>query len=108
MNNRYDKPCFACCLKHLGQAAVLVDEAINGYPAHWHLAVGHMAEAESEVLGAYQDLSKAIRKVRKQVQSKNRPDFLHLFNLVEEIAASRVVSSKISTSLEPRELKSES
>ena len=105
MNNRYEKPCLACCLKHLGQAAVLVDEALNGYPLHWHLAVGHMAEAESEVLGGHQDLAAAIRLVRKEVQGRSRPDFLHLFNLVEQAPRKAKVITSAAMNLEPRKIK---
>jgi len=42
------EPCPLCTLKHLGQAIVLFQESLTGYPIHRWIAVGHMAEAEAE------------------------------------------------------------
>lgn len=56
--------CLDCARKHLGQASVLMDEALLGYPEHKWLAVGHLAEAESELLERYPDAAHAIREWR--------------------------------------------
>lgn len=56
--------CLLCVRKHLAQAAVLMDEALQGYPEHRWLAVGHMAEASAESVLAYPRLAAEIRKHR--------------------------------------------
>lgn len=56
--------CLYCARKHLGQAEVLMAEAINGYPLHKWIAVGHMAEAEHELLNFSKELADDIRKHR--------------------------------------------
>ena len=43
---------------------MLLDEARLGYPEHLWLAVGHMAEAESEALEMSQELAEEIRNHR--------------------------------------------
>lgn len=59
--------CAKCVLKHLAQASVLLDESLLGYPEHKWLAVGHLAEAESEALGLDEALANGIRQVRLDV-----------------------------------------
>jgi len=72
------KPCAHCAKKHLSQAMVLLDESINGYPEHRWMAVGHVAEAESEIAGLYPDVAKTLRGVRKAMDEDRDyfPDFL--------------------------------
>lgn len=57
--------CIMCTLKHLGQAVVLLQESITGYPSHRWLAAGHMAEAEAEAPS--HDLANRIREQRLAV-----------------------------------------
>lgn len=56
--------CKNCVLKHLGQASILMDEAQLGYPEHKWLAIGHMAEAESEALDQQPLIAVRIREER--------------------------------------------
>jgi len=56
--------CLLCVLKHLGQAAALMSETRQDYPAHRWLAVGHMAEAAEECCKDYPKLADEIRKHR--------------------------------------------
>jgi len=58
------KSCLDCARKHLGQAAVLMDEAVLGYPTHRWRAVGHLAEAESELVRDYLHVAMEIREHR--------------------------------------------
>lgn len=58
------KGCLDCAIKHVAQAQVLLDEAQLGYPTNRWLALGHLAEAESELLGCKPDLANQIRTVR--------------------------------------------
>jgi hypothetical protein len=69
--------CVDCTRKHLSQAIVLMDEAYNGYSVHRWLAMGHLAEAESEIRVFDLELSKRIRKVRLEIQEGKDPDILH-------------------------------
>lgn len=57
-------PCLDCVRKHLGQAAVLMDEARQGYPLHRWLAIGHLSEAASEILAAVPAFAEELRKHR--------------------------------------------
>ena len=80
---RYTHSCLNCCAKHLAQAAVLYDESRNGYPLHHYLALGHMAEAESESLAEHSDLTQAIRIERLKLQNSHEPvDFLDLIEII--------------------------
>lgn len=62
--------CLGCVLKHIAQASILLDETRLGYPLHYWLAVGHLAEAESEVLGFSQEVATAIREARLGLDEK--------------------------------------
>jgi len=56
--------CLFCASKHIAQAIVLVTESCLGYPLHIWLAIGHLAEAESETCSMFPLLSRQIRYVR--------------------------------------------
>lgn len=60
--------CILCVKKHLGQAAVLFQEALQGYPAHRWLAIGHLAEAEAESQELDSDFADEIRQERKKAE----------------------------------------
>lgn len=67
--------CFYCARKHIAQAEVLMSEALNGYPLHKWLAVGHIAEAEHELLQHSQELVNEIREHRLEYMSDDKYDF---------------------------------
>jgi hypothetical protein len=46
------------------QALVLLGEANQGYPEHFFLAIGHLAEASDELVQQYPDQANTIRKER--------------------------------------------
>jgi len=78
------EPCPMCTLKHLGQAIVLFNESLTGYPTHRWIAVGHMAEAEAEAPS--QDMANRIRAQR--IIAMDEPDFIpHLTDLLAELDA---------------------
>lgn len=60
--------CILCVKKHLGQAAVLFQEALQGYPAHRWLAIGHLAEAEAESQELDAGFSTLLRDERKKAE----------------------------------------
>ena len=80
--SEYDRdPCVLCCLKHLSQAYVLLKETHKGYPHHQWIAMGHMAEAEDEVLNAYSEVSTQIRLARLRYQNEGiEPNLLGLID----------------------------
>ncbi len=65
------KSCMDCVRKHLAQAVVLLDETHLGYPHHRWLAVGHLAEAESECLDEHPEFAAKIRACRLQVMKSH-------------------------------------
>lgn len=79
--------CVLCCLKHVGQARALWLEAQKGYPNfHW-FCIGHLAEAEDEIVQEYPGLADKIRTERKVLEGnpRYRPEFE---SLVEEVSKS--------------------
>lgn len=50
--------------KHISQACVLIIEARLGYPEHLWLAVGHLSEAESEIIMDHPELAYRVREER--------------------------------------------
>ena len=73
--------CLDCVLKHLGQAAVLADEALMGYPLHKFYAIGHLAEASSECISKHPGLAHKIRDARLVYQDTS---MLSLIELIQE------------------------
>lgn len=61
--------CTDCALKHLAQASILEQESRQGYPTHIHYALGHMAEAEAELIQQYPKHAEMIRKERKRLEA---------------------------------------
>ncbi len=65
--------CLLCSSKHTSAAEVLAQEANLGYPLHAWLAVGHLEQAESELLSDYPVEAKYVREER--VKYINSLDF---------------------------------
>jgi hypothetical protein len=61
-------PCALCCLKHVSQARALLLEALKGYPHFFWFALGHLAEAEDEIVASRRDLADIIREERKKLE----------------------------------------
>jgi hypothetical protein len=62
-------PCTRCAIKHLSQARILMNESRLGYPHHVWYAMGHMAEAEDELVGLQPEDAIAIREARILIQN---------------------------------------
>ena len=73
--------CLDCVRKHLGQAAVLIDEVAAGYTDYKWLVVGHLAEAEAESMHDWADLAYIIRERRLLYMST---DTLSVLPLIKE------------------------
>ena len=66
------KSCLECVAKHLGSAAVYIEECELGYPNYYGYAYGELNHAASECRSKYPDLAWAIREHRiKWAESRN-------------------------------------
>jgi hypothetical protein len=105
--------CLDCVRKHLAQASVLMDEAALGYPHHRWLAVGHMAEAESESLREQPQFSQEIRACRIEIMT-GKPETNCIEELIRkacilagdtaDVNDSPLNSKQFETNIEPIEL----
>ncbi len=76
--------CRRCTLKHLGQAAALFQEALQGYPGHRWLAIGHLAEAEAEIEAEDHEIASRLRQMRKQAEDSDYvPEVLEVIVALE-------------------------
>jgi hypothetical protein len=80
--------CVLCALKHLAQARSLLLEAHKGYPESYWFSLGHLGEAEDELVKEYEGLANQVRDVRKRLEGhpQELPDFASLVLLVSEVA----------------------
>ena len=80
------KSCVQCSLKHLSQAYVLLKEWRKGYPEHFDYAMGHISEAEDELVDQHPVLAAAVRQHRKMLEAdpKYRFPFKSLLSLIRE------------------------
>lgn len=60
--------CRRCTIKHLAQAAVLALEYCKGHDEHAFLIIGHLAEAEDEIIGMSWTMAEDIRRLRKSFE----------------------------------------
>ena len=60
--------CLNCARKHLAQAEILLHESKQGYPEHFWLCMGHLAEAADELLRDHAGLAEQIRNERKLLE----------------------------------------
>lgn len=87
------KSCLECVLKHLGSAAVYIEEVEMGYPNYFGYAYGELVHASSECLEANRELAMVIREHRIK-WSKTRTDehphqipFEALFSFIDTLSA---------------------
>lgn len=88
--------CLDCARKHLAQAVVLGIEVMTGYPTFKWLVIGHMAEAEAELVEEYSDLANEIREYRKEYEIA--PCSLPLMDMIERM-------TKLADAVEAKEAK---
>ena len=58
--------CLECVVKHLGSAAVYIEEVEQGYPNYYGYVYGELDHAASECYAHYPDLAMTIREHRIQ------------------------------------------
>lgn len=56
--------CLNCARKHVAQAECLLNEYRSGYELHLWLAIGHLAEAEAELMERWPEHAYYIRQHR--------------------------------------------
>ena len=56
--------CLDCVIKHLADAKINHEEALNGYPDHALDVIGNLSQASNECFGASKDLAEEIRQHR--------------------------------------------
>lgn len=61
--------CLQCFRKHLGNAAVLLEEYYDGYRNYAHAIVGHLDQAAQEIRGLYPELATLVRAHRIRLQN---------------------------------------
>lgn len=59
------KSCKECVIKHMGQAIVLIGEVDRNHPEHMIIAIGHLAEAEEEVIATSPEIAEELRNLRR-------------------------------------------
>ena len=86
--------CTDCALKHIAQASILLSESYQGYPTHFFLALGHLAEAGDELVQLYPAQASLVRAERKSLETN--PEYIPDFNrLLETISAECEVCSLV-------------
>ena len=91
MESPVNRPtCGRCAIKHIGQAAILMNETRMGYPLHIYYALAHMAEASDELIDMMPDEAAAVREERLKVEDGLRtgtayvPEWDRLMVLIAE------------------------
>lgn len=67
--------CVLCAVKHMAQARVLLLEASKGYEEHYFFALGHLAEAEDELIKHHPDLVSILRTHRKKLEDDSSYEY---------------------------------
>ena len=70
--------CLECVLKHLGSAAVYIEECEMGYPNYFGYVYGQLDHAASECVSEHPDLAWAIREHRIKWANSRKQGKPHL------------------------------
>ena len=83
--------CLFCYRKHVSQAIILLIESKLGYPEHADLAVGHLAEAESETIKDYPELAELTREERVKLMEDDtyNPNLMALLAKARQLLAGK-------------------
>lgn len=87
------KSCLECVAKHLGSAAVYIEEVAMGYPNYFGFAYGELNHAASESFEIAPDFAWAIREHRiKWAETRNdkvphRIPFEAMFDYIDTVSA---------------------
>ena len=64
--------CVLCACKHIAQARALMLEYRKGYPEHYFFALGHLAEAEDELVKDHPGLASECRDQRLLLEADDQ------------------------------------
>ena len=78
--------CRDCARKHIAQALLLAIEERTGYPQFKWLVIGHLAEAEAELVCDHEDLANEIREYRKEYEIDTHVN-MPLMEMIQRITA---------------------
>lgn len=97
--------CPRCAIKHIAQARALMLETRKGYPEHVWYAMGHLAEAEDEIIVRMPEEGRSIRAIRMLIETSLKtgeayvPDFGELMRVVAKGAMLEEVQETNETKL---------
>ena len=77
--------CFQCFLKHLGNAAVLIEDVHDGYN-YKHLVMGHLDQAAQEIREFSPELARIVRAHRLKLQDNGFHSYKVPFEALERYA----------------------
>lgn len=92
------RSCLDCVLKHLGSAAVYLEEIALGYPNYVGFAVGQLDHAATECLRDYPELAWVIREHRLRwyaARDTKRPHIIPFEALFDYLAVLSGTKNKI-------------
>lgn len=92
------KTCLECVAKHLGSAAVYIEEVKAGYPNYYGYVYGELDHAASECLEEIPDLAMAIREHRIRWAATRKDPVVHRIPfeaMFDFIDAMEIVGSKM-------------
>lgn len=100
------KSCLECVAKHLGSAAVYVEECELGYPNYYGYAYGELAHASSECRESYPELAWAIREHRimwgatRSSEKPHKIPFEAMFNYIAVLSGIEDESANVAVPAE--------
>ena len=74
--------CLQCFRKHMGEAAVALEEVHDGYP-YKYLVSGHLSHAEEEIREFSPELAKIVRAHRIQLQNDDYRTYMVPFEALD-------------------------
>lgn len=86
--------CRDCARKHVAQAIILAIEERTGYPSFKWLVIGHLAEAEAELVMEHPEIANEIREYRKEYEIDSTVN-MPLMPLIERITSIDAVTEAL-------------
>ena len=83
------QPCIQCFRKHIGNAAVLIEESHDGYTNYLHMISGHLDQAAQEIRGYNKKLALVVRahRIKWQEDSNYKIPFEALDQFSQDMEA---------------------
>ena len=78
------QPCLQCFRKHIGNAAVLIEEYHDGYTNYLHMISGHLDQAAQEIRGYNKTLALVVRAHR--IKWQENPEYRIPFEALDQFS----------------------